>query len=243
MTLVRALPFVQRQPALLAGIDLAALVARLDAELHLHGARRQSAPFDLVLRPGIFRSIASVVVESDRIARATVSQIRVAPFLGGIAMVVHPRPEIDAPMLVADVMVPPSGSARSFIDTCGPAIARDSFEGRFRAPLAAILDGAHVARRTTVPPWIAALSGGAGARLQAGRGGGGAIGAVLVAYVRRYLEALGRAEEARDVAGNRAAARAVREAVMRHGPAGRHLRRAFGGEFAGRYLRLLWGEG
>jgi len=241
--LARIAPFVSpyAYPAVVAGIDFGALAARLDTALRRHGARRQPAPLDVTLRYGGLRAIASFVVESDTIARATVSHLRVSPVLAGVAMVVHPRPALDAPLLVCDIMVPPTAFARAFIDACGPGITRASFGARFREPLAALVDGADGLRRAPVPAWIAPLSGGAGARLRARRGDGEAIARVLVAYVERYLDALATAEPARDPAANAAAATAVRGAVRAHGPASRHLTRAFGADFAARYLDLLWG--
>lgn len=172
------------------GADFAALTAELDAIFRRRGARAQAAPVDVRLWHGSLRAIASFVLEGDAFARAVVTHVRVWPLFEGVAMVVHPRPEVDAPLLVADLMVPPTGRPRAFVDVCGPAIAEPAFAARFREPLAAILDGADVPRRAPVPAWIAALSGGAGGRLSARRGGGDVLAATLARYVARYLDAL-----------------------------------------------------
>ena len=222
------------------GIDFGALAAQLEGIFRRHGARTQAAPFDVRLRPGAVRAIASFVLESDTIARAVVSHVRVWPVLQGIALVVHPHAHLDAPLLVADLMVPPTGTPRAFVDVCGPAIARPPFGARFREPLAAILDRAHVPRRAPVPAWIAPLSGGAGGRLSARRGGGDVLATTLTRYLSCYLDALATAERATDVDANCAAAASAASAVRASGPAGRYLTRAFGHDYTARYLDLLW---
>lgn len=233
-------------PAALSGIDFAQLTSDLDRTFRRHGARTQPTPADLLVHHarGLLplASIATFVLESDHIARAVVSQVRVAPFFAGIAITVHPRASLDAPLLVADLMVPPPGSARGFLDACGPAIGRHGFAARFREPLAAIVDGAHGLKKTTVPAWIAPLSGGNGARLRARRGAGSALAEVIVRYVDCYLTALATAERAEDPAANLASARTVRDVMRAHGPAQKHLARAFGESFTARYLRLAWND-
>jgi len=225
-------------------IDFSGLAAELDSVIRTHaaGARTQPAPTDVALRHGAICAIASFAIESERIARAVVSHVRVWPFFQGIAMVVHPRPELDAPLLVADLMDPPgfATTPRAFIDVCGPAIARPPFATRFREPLAAILDGAHVPRRAPVPAWIAPVSGGAGGRLGARRGSADVLATTLARYLARYLEAVAQAAPAADPAANRAAALEVARVVRASGPASRYLARAFGREYATRYLDLLW---
>jgi hypothetical protein len=224
-------------PAALAGIDLGSLAASLDALLRARGAHRQEHPLTLTFRPGELTAIASSVLEGDRIARAVITQIRRAPFFAGIALVIHPRAELDAPLLVGDLMIPPHGSARAYVDTCGPAIDR----ARFRGPLTAIVEATRGMRRSTVPDWIAPLSG-SGARLRAGRGRATALGDLLLRYVTTYLDALASAEPAARPAKNRDDAARVAQAVRTYGPAGRHLARAFGDDYAQRYLDLLWGQ-
>ena len=229
-------------PAALAGIDFARLTADLDGTFRRHGARTQPAPADLALhhaRSG-FASIATFVLESDFIARAVVSHVRVAPFFTGIAITVHPHATIDAPLLVADLMVLPPGSSRAFLDACGPAIGRAGFATRFLEPLAAIVDGATGVQKTTVPAWIAPLSGGNGARLRASRGAGEKLARVVTRYVDRYLEALATAPRALDPAANAASVRTVRDVMRAHGPAQKHLSRAFGETFTSSYMRLVW---
>ena len=232
-------------PANLAAIDFGTLAAELDAIFRRHGARAQPTPRSLLLQRGPLRAIATFVVESDAIARATVSHLRVSPFMAGIALVVHPDPALDAPLLVADIMVPPTGFARAFLDACGPGIGSPLFETRFRDPLAKILDDAPRLglRRAPVPAWMAPFSsgaGGAGGGLRAGRGAGSALAELLARYVSAYLDALTTAERSKDLAANETRARAVRAAVRANGPAERHLTRAFGADFTSRYLKLLW---
>jgi hypothetical protein len=222
-------------PAALAGIDLAALATSLVTILSARGARRQEHPLELTFRPGGLKAIASTVLESDRIGRALVTQIRMAPFFAGIAMVIHPRAEIDAPLLVADLMIPPRGSARAYVDTCGPAIDRPTF----RAPLLSVVESTRGMRRSTVPDWIAPFSG-SGARLRASPGQGAALSEVVQRYVAAYLDALAAADRASRPAKNRDDAARVAQAVRTHGPASKHLARAFGADYAQRYLDLLW---
>jgi hypothetical protein len=240
----RTLPFFGAEAFTerLAGLDLAQLCVALEATFRRHGARTQDAPLPLRIRhAGPLRTIASFVLESDRVMRVVVSHVRVSPFFAAVALVVHPRPEVDAPLLVADLVLAPPGFARAYLDACGPAIRSASFASRFREPLAAILDKARHVRRTTVPAWMAPLSGGGGGRVRAAPGRGSIVSRLLVDYVDRYLLALGAADEAADAAANRACAGAVRDAVRSHGAAARHLARAFGPGFANEYLEMMWG--
>src|SRR5438105_10892253 len=98
-----------RWPEALAGTDLARIAVELDASLRRHGARTQTQPPDLLLARGKLPSaaMATFVLEGERIARAVVSHIRVAPFFAGIALVVHPRADLEAPLLVADLTIAP----------------------------------------------------------------------------------------------------------------------------------------
>ncbi|MEI7894550.1 MAG: hypothetical protein WCI05_15755 [Myxococcales bacterium] len=228
-------------PGLLAGLDFHDLVCELEASLRRHGGRTEPQPFDLMYRQvaGTLGAIASFAMQSDRIARAVVSHVRVAPWMVGIAFVVHPRPELDAPLLVGDLMVPPFGATRAYVDVCGAA--RSSMVSRFATPLEAVLAAAPIqVERLAVPDWIASSSLGAGARLKAGRGRGTAVAKLLAKYFEVYLEALDGAVSSLDGAENLASAKTMADAVRTHGPALRHLRRVFGEPFASRYGRLLW---
>jgi hypothetical protein len=231
-------------PAVIARVDLARLVVRLESVLRAHGARTQAHAIDSRIRMerGGARAIASIALEGDRIARAVVSEVRVAPFFAGVAMVVRPRPSFDAPILVADLMVPPPGVTRAYVDVGGPSIARPSFASRFREPLDAALETSKDVKRSTVPTWIAALSGGAGARLKAKPLHGEAVADILVEYTERYLRALAAADPAKDAAANVEAGKAMRTAFQTHGKASHHLARAFGATFTERYMGLLWGD-
>jgi hypothetical protein len=228
-------------PAALARLDLARIAAELDTTFRAHGARTQAVPLDLTFasRRGT-GAIASFVLESDRIARAVVSHVRVAPFFAGLALTVHPHPDRAAPLLVADLMVLPTGAVRAFVDTCGPSIAEPMFSARYRDPLATVLDTARGVRREPVPAWIAPLSGGAGGRIRARRGDGSPVVRTITRYVERYLDALDGAPEAKNADENLAAARTVRDVFRAHGPASRYLGRAFGPAFTARYMKLLW---
>ena len=229
-------------PAAIAGLDMQQIAADLDGTFRKHGARTQATAQDLQFRSAKqgLATIASFVLESDRIARAVVSHVRFAPFFAGIAVTVHPHATIDAPILVADLMVLPPGTSRAFLDAVGPGIARPHFTTRFREPLAAIVDGAHDLRKTTVPAWIAPLSGGNGARLRAKRRQGDTLAQVALRYVDRYLVALGEAETSTEPEANVIVAHRVRDAFRANGPAKKHLARSFGDAFTTRYLNLLW---
>ena len=241
--------FAVSLPAALAGVDLAAVARELEAELRGHGARTQPRPVGELLVAGRLpnAALASFVLEGERIARAVVTQVRVPPFMSGLALVVHPRAEVDAPLLLADLTVAPTGRARALLDAAGPAIALPAFAAEFATPLARVIDGALAPRRSTVPAWLAPVSGGGGGTLRSDRGGGGALAEALVRYVATYLAALDRAPVRADAArggarGNEIAARTVRDLVRANGPAKRWLARAFGERPAERYLRLFWRE-
>lgn len=229
-------------PSVFARVDFNRVCFELEATFRRHGARTQPAPLDVVWSSSALgrAAIASFVLESERIERAVVTHVRVAPFFAGVAVAVHPRADLDAPMLVADIMVPPPGVTRAYLDACGPAIASPSFSRRFREPLAEVVDGADVGRRRPVPSWMAPLSGGCGARLRARPGDGDAVARVLVGYVARYLRGLEEADPAGDPRANAAAARIARDVIRSRGVAGKRLARTFGTRFAGRYLDLLW---
>jgi hypothetical protein len=236
-----------RWPEALAATDLARIAVELDGAFRRHGARTQPQPPDLLLTRGKLPSaaMATFVLEGERIARAVVTHIRVAPFFAGIALVVHPRAELEAPLLVADMTIAPTGRARALLDACGPSIAARGFAERFAAPLAQVVDGATGVRRSTVPAWLAPVSGAGGGQLRAGRTGGEGLARVLLRYVDRYLMALDSAPRISEASARRAnelAVHAVRDVVRAHGPARKHLARSFGERTADRALRLLWRE-
>lgn len=239
-------------PAPLAGLDLAAACAEIEAALRRRGARTATVggagdpptSVDLLLRHGPTpgAAIATFVLEGARIARAVVAHVRVAPLYAGVALVVHPRADLEAPLLVADLAVPPPGRARLFVDACGPAVASPGFDARFRGALAPIVDSARGLEHTPVPAWFAPLSGGCGGQLRAPRRGGETALRVLVRYLERYLDALESAPPAQDAAANAAAARRVGSTVRAHGRGGAYLTRTFGADFAAAHGRLFWND-
>jgi hypothetical protein len=236
-----------RWPEAHAGTDLARIAVELDGCIRRHGARTQTHPPGQLLARGKLPSaaMATFVLEGERIARAAVTHIRVAPFFAGLALVIHPRVELEAPLLVADLTIAPTGRARALVDACGPSISARGFAERFAAPLAQVVDSAAGVRRTTVPAWLAPVSGAGGGSLRAGRNGAEGLARILLRYVDRYLTALDAAPRIAEASAHRAnelAARAVRDLVRAHGPARKHLARTFGDRIADQTLRLLWRE-
>jgi hypothetical protein len=234
-------------PARLARLDLAELVKNLDGLLRSKGARSQTAPLDVLLVHGKrtlpIADMASVVLESDRIARAVLTHVRVAPLLCSVVVCIHPRPEIDAPVLLSDLRVAPSGRTSLYVDVAGPSVARPSFMSGFHRPLCAVLDRLDRSiQRTPTPGWMAPLAGGCGANLHVHRTESSRLVRVLIDYVDTYVDALRVAPAAPDASANAASARSVADVVRANGAAGRHLARAFGDAPAARYLRLLWNE-
>ena len=233
-------------PAKLAQVNLAATFAELDGVLIRHGARSQAAPSQLLFVQRQFpdAAMATKVYESERIGRATVSHVRASPFFTSIVLAIHPKPELEAPVLMSDLKILPTGSTRALLDVCGPAITKKSFTTHFRTPLTHTLDAAvaSACRKQPVPTWIEPLSGGCGAQLRARPGRGSVVAHALVRYVERYLEGLDKADEAKDPAVNLASMRSLRDVVRANGNSGTYLARAFGPAFAARYLELLWNE-
>jgi hypothetical protein len=231
-----------RWPAGLVGVDLAGTCARIDTVLKSRGFRSQATSQELLIQfaHGERAAMATIVAESDRIARAVVSHIRLAPWMNGIALAIHPRVEVDAPMMIADVFVVPPLVTRAVLDACGPSITGPGFSAMFARPLAAMLDSAQGVHRSTIPAWMAPLSGGGGGRLRARGRAGTRVCDLLVRYIDRYLVGVGDSPTAHDVEANRASARQVREAALAHGRASKYLAKAFGESFAKRYLDLLW---
>jgi len=228
-------------------VDLASFARELEAELRRRGGRTQAHPVSNLLVAGKLpgAALGTFVLESDRIAKAVVTHLRVPPFMAGLAIVVHPRAHVAAPLLLADVTIAPTGRARALLDAAGPAIERPSFADDFGSPLARVVDGAEGVRRSTVPAWLAPVSGVGGGTLRSDRGEEERLATVLFRYVATYLAALEgvpHQEAPASVLANAAAARTVRDLVRANGPAKRWLARAFGERVAERYLRLLWRE-
>jgi hypothetical protein len=228
-------------------VDLGAVARELETELRRRGGRTQAHPVAdlLVLGKVPGAALASFVLESDRIARAVVTQLRVPPFMAGLAIVIHPRGELAAPLLLADLTIAPTGRGRALLDAAGPAIEGPSFADDFGTPLARVVDTAAGLRASTVPPWLAHVSGGGGGTLRSERGEAERLVDVLRRYVETYLAALDgvrRNDDRNALNSNLVAARTVRDLVRANGPAKRWLARAFGERSAERYLRLLWRE-
>ena len=239
--------FAVSLPAALAGVDLAEVARALESALRRRGARTQTHPVGELFVAGKLpnTAMATFVLEGERIARAVVTQLRVPPFMAGIAVVIHPRPDVDAPLLVADMTIAPTGRSRALLDAAGPAITSPTFAAEFATPLARVIDGSLGPRRSTVPPWLAPVSGAGGGTLRADPGRGEELAQVLVRYVETYLASLDRAPRREDRGATRAnemAARTVRDLVRANGPAKRWLARAFGERPAERYMRLFWRE-
>ncbi len=233
-------------PARLARVDLRQTSIELDGIFARHGATSQPTSPDVLFVQRSFpdAAMATKVYESERIARATMSHVRAAPFFTSIVVTIHPKPEIEAPMLVVDLRVIPTGAVRAYLDVCGPAITKKSFGTNFRTPLAHTLDAAvaSAVTRRPVPTWIEGLSGGCGAQLAARPGRGSVVAHALVRYVERYLEGLDSAPASDDAFANLATLRTVRDTARANGRAGTYLARAFGAPVAARYLEVLWNE-
>ncbi|MFO0678193.1 MAG: hypothetical protein U0169_16780 [Polyangiaceae bacterium] len=231
-------------PAVLGRVDFARTVAELDRAFRAHGARSRPLPagagMDLLLAHRAPSSaMATFVLESDRIERAVVSHVRIAPFVTGVSVLVHPNPAFEAPMLLADFMVLPTGASRLFADAAGPGLSDAAFGTRFREPLVHALGAREV---IPVPAWLLPLSGGAGGRLRAPRGEAESLAHVLVSYVEAYLGGLDACDATDDAEGNRRIARSVRDVVRAKGRASKYLGRAFGNVWADRYARVAWPE-
>jgi hypothetical protein len=228
-------------------LDLAHLVRDLEGALRRRGARTQAHPVGglLVFGSVARTALATFVLESERIQRAVVTHVRATPFTEGLALVVHPRAELDAPVLVGELLVTPAGRAHALLDAAGPGIAHASFAEAFGRPLARIIDDPRGFRRSTVPAWLAPVSGGGGGSLRAGRGEAGTLTGVVLRYVETYLAALDHAPRAPDDSAARAnlvSARMVRDLIRSRGAAKERLAPAFGEREAEQYLRLFWRE-
>jgi hypothetical protein len=235
-----------RLPSALAGIDATELVFHLVGALRMRGAHSQAAPLDLLLvRAGwpVSTQMATSVLESDRVARAVVTHVRAAPFFESVSLAIHPKAELEAPLLLADLRVTPLGRSNLFVDACGPGVAHPSFMSRFHDPLVRVLDGQpRGVRKAAVPDWIAPTSGGTGARLSCGPGSGNDLSRALLRYVSAYLDALGGAVRADQPEDNVERVRVVASTVKKNGAAGKWLERSFGVARTAEYQRLLWNE-
>ena len=228
-------------PTRRARIDFATTFADVDGLLYARGLRAAPIPPDLAVAHGrLGVSMASKAFESDRVARAVVTHVTAAPFFAGLSIVAHPKAELDAPLLLADVRVIPSGVTRAFFDACGPI--GEEFDVLFRKPLSQTLDAAvaSAVRRKRVPEWLDRVSSGAGAQLAASPGRGNVIAYALVRYVERWLDGLERAPAAADPSKNAAASRSVCDTVRANGRAGKMIARAFGADFAARFAGFVW---
>jgi hypothetical protein len=229
---------------LFAPPNLGGLAQELEAVLRKHGARSQPLDTDIRFQAGAWPgvAIATFVLESDTVSRAVVSHVRAAPFYTGLSVVVHPRANLQAPLMLADISVPPPGIPRMFLDVGGPNLGTGAFQERFGKPLELVVSSNQGFRRTGAPLWLGGLAGGTGGRLKAWPGRGESLCRLLVKYTDRYLQALEGADPHGDSEDALRATRSVRDAFRANGPAGKYLARFFGEGFAGKYARVLWND-
>ena len=228
-------------PSRRAHVDFAVTFAEIDGLLYSHGLHAAPIAPELAIAHGRFGvTMATKAFEGERVSRAIVMHVNAAPFFAGLSIVAHPRAEIDAPLLLADVRVIPSGVTRAFLDACGPTTGE--FDALFRKPLAQTLDAAvaSAVRRQRVPEWVDRISSGAGAQLSASVGRGHVVTHALLRYIERWLDGLARAEASASADANRAALRHACDTVRANGRAGRMIARAFGADFAARHAALVW---
>jgi len=235
------LPDLSSLPTRRARIDFATTFADLDGLLYGRGLRAAPLASDLAIAKGRLGVLmATKAFDGERVARLVVTHVSAPPLFGGLSIVAQPKPDFDAPMLLADVRVIPSGVTRAFFDACGNAGAE--LDALFRRPLSQTLDAAvaSAVRRKRVPEWLERVTSGAGAQLAASPGRGHVVAHALVRYVERWLDGLARAPAATDRAANAAALRVVIDTVRANGRAGKMIARAFGADFAARYASLVW---
>jgi len=224
-----------------ARVDFAETFATIDTLLYERGLRAAPMSSELAVARGRFGvTMAAKAFEGDRVLRLVVTHVSAAPLFAGLSIVGHPRPEVDAPLLLADVRVIPSGVTNAFFDACGPTSAE--YDSLFRKPLSQTLDAAvaSAVRRKRVPDWLDRVSSGAGAQLAASTGRGHVLAYALLRYTERWLDGVSRAASASDPATNTARARAACDTVRTHGQGGKMMRRAFGADFAARYAAFVW---
>jgi hypothetical protein len=232
--------FLDALPGPLARVDVPKLVTNLDGSLRMFGGRSQAVPMEVVhvsSRRPPFAQMSTCVLESKTVARAVLSHVRANPFFAGVSIVVHPRPELDAPVLVADLRILPTGRSKLHVDACGPATHRPDFMKRFHHPLARVLDGLpRSVRKHPLPKWMAPMSGGCGASLTARPLGGRDLERVLLKYLDVYLAALPGSQKLDHANG----VHALGDLFKTNSAAGRYLSRSFGADFSERYQNLVW---
>ncbi len=228
-------------PTRRARIDFGATFGDIDGLFYERGLRSAPLAQDLAIARGrLGITMATKSFEGERVARAIISHTSAAPLYEGLTVIAHPRPELDAPLLIAEVSVTPAGVTRAFLDACGSTAGE--FDALFRKPLSQTLDAAvaSAVRRKRVPEWVDRISSGAGARLAANPGRGHVIAYALLRYCERWFEGLEAAGAASDPSANAAATRAACDTFRTHGRGARRMSRAFGEELAARWAGLVW---
>jgi len=228
------------QPSRRARVDFAKAFAEIDGLFYARGLHAAKIDSSLAVARGrLGVAMAVKAFEGDRVSRAVVTHVSAAPLFASLSIVAHPKSNLDAPVLVADVRVIPSGVTHAFIDACGHV--GDDFDALFRKPLSQTLDAAvaSAVRRRRVPDWLDRVSSGAGARLSAAPGRGHVIAYALVRYVERWLDGVERAKEVGDAESARAA-KAACDTIRANGRAATMVARAFGRDFSARWSSLVW---
>lgn len=223
-----------------ARIDFAGTFAEIDGLFYARGLHAAPISPELAIARGRLGVLmASKAFEGERVLRGVVTHVRAAPLFESISVVVHPKPELDAPTLLADVRVLPNGVTRAFFDACGSTAGE--FDALFRKPLSQTLDAAvaSAVRRKRVPDWLDRVSSGAGAQLSASPGRGHVIQHALLRYIERWFDGLDRAGTG-DSALNARAAREAADTFRANGRAGKIVARLYGADFAARWAGLVW---
>jgi hypothetical protein len=224
-----------------ARIDFAGTFAEIDGLFYARGLKAAAIPPELAIARGRLGVLmATKAFEGERVLRGVVTHVSAAPLFESLSIVVHPKPEIDAPLLLADMRVLPNGVTRAFFDACGSTAGE--FDALFRKPLSQTLDAAvaSAVRRKRVPEWLDSVSSGAGAQVGAAPGRGHVVQHALVRYVERWLDGVERAGAASDASANAMASRKVGDVLRANGRAGKIITRLFGADFAARYAGLVW---
>ncbi len=223
-----------------ARIDFATTFADIDGLFYARGLKAAPLAPELAIARGRLGVVmASKAFEGERVRRAVITHVSMAPLFESLSIVAHPRSELDAPMLLADARVLPSGTTRAFFDACGATSGE--FDSLFRKPLSQTLDAAvaSAVRRQRVPEWLDRVSSGAGAQLSANPGRGNVIAYALVRYVERWLDGVDRAGTG-DASANMTAERRAIDTFREHGRAGKIVARLFGRDFGSRWGALVW---
>ncbi|HEY2365476.1 MAG TPA: hypothetical protein VGH87_03780 [Polyangiaceae bacterium] len=224
-----------------ARIDFAGTFAEIDGLFYARGLKASAIPPELAIARGrLGVMMATKAFEGERVLRGVVTHVSAAPLFESLSIVVHPKSEIDAPLLLADMRVLPNGVTRAFFDACGSTAGE--FDALFRKPLSQTLDAAvaSAVRRKRVPEWLDSVSAGAGAQVGAAPGRGHVVQHALVRYVERWLDGVERAGAASDASANATASRKVGDVLRANGRAGKIITRLFGADFAARYAGLVW---